>query len=163
MSKIINKIFSIAFLLFLITNYFLFIKGDILNIKQAFYEIPVYNEEMEFKEFYLEFNNMVNSKNFMQVFSKFQDLEYEIRKIYPIVYSNYNEELTKNLSEYSFDSIDNFTNYYISNLQKYNLDEDINNVNVYGIKIDKILIYTTETNIKEISKETNFTYKNKKA
>lgn len=152
MSKHIKKIFSISFLLLFIIYYYAFIKGDAFNIKATFYELPIYEDnEYTFNEYYLIFNNNLNTKNFGKIFSKFSNLEYEVRKIYPIVNTTYNEEITKKSSEYSFDNMNNFVNYYISNLKKYNLDEDINNVKVYGIKINKILIYTTEANIKEIS------------
>lgn len=152
MSKYLKKIFSISFSLFLLFNYFAFIKNDAFNIKATFKELPLsVNNDYDFNDYYLEFNNNINTKNFNKYFSYFNNLEYEIKKIYPISNSNYNEDLTKKLSEYSFDNIDNFTNYYISNLKRYNLDEDINNVNVYGIKINKILIYTTKLNIEEIS------------
>ncbi len=163
MSKNIKRLFSISFALFLIMNYYAFIKGDAFNIKQAFNELYVYEEnQYNFDDYYLEFNNNLSTKNFEQIFNKFQNLEYEIKKVYPIVNTNYNEELNKKLSEYSFDNINNFINYYISNLKKYNLDDDINNINVYGIKIDKILIYTTKANIEEISnKIKDSKYKNK--
>lgn len=163
MSKNIKRLFSISFALFLIMNYYAFIKGDAFNIKQAFNELYVYEEnQYNFDDYYLEFNNNLSTKNFEQIFNKFQNLEYEIKKVYLIVNTNYNEELNKKLSEYSFDNINNFINYYISNLKKYNLDDDINNINVYGIKIDKILIYTTKANIEEISnKIKDSKYKNK--
>ncbi len=163
MSKNIKRLFSISFALFLIMNYYAFIKGDAFNIKQAFNELYVYEEnQYNFDDYYLEFNNNISTKNFEKIFNNFQNLEYEIKKIYPIVNVNYNEELNKKLSEYSFDNINNFINYYTSNLKKYNLDDYINDINVYGIKIEKILIYTTKANIEEISNNIEGAkYKNK--
>ena len=59
MSKNIKRLFSISFALFLIMNYYAFIKGDAFNIKQAFNELYVYEEnQYNFDDYYLEFNNI---------------------------------------------------------------------------------------------------------
>lgn len=155
------SIFSIIFLSFLIINYIKF-----LNPKEK--TNPVFNELTKFVEndtdynfYYIEFKNKINTKNFNKIKEMLKNMDYEIIEIYTTPNQQYNEKLQNKLKRYSFDNLNNYINYYIENLRKYNLKEEVYNVEVFGIKIDKILIYTSKKNIEMIS-DKHISYKIKK-
>lgn len=151
MTKSKTSIFSIIFISFLITNYIYFIIPK-EKVKTVFYELTeIVDNDNDYNYYYIEFKNGINTKNFNKINEMFNNLEYEIIEIYTTPNAHFNKKLQNKLKKYSYDNINNYIKYYIEFLKKYNLDEEITNVEVFGIKIDKILIYTSKKNIEIIS------------
>ena len=162
MTKKSTSIFSIIFIFFLIINYIYFIIPK-EKTNTVFYELTeVVDNNSDYNYYYIEFNDSINTKNFNKINDMFSNLEYKIIEIYTIPSIKFNEVLQNKLKKYSYDNINNYIKYYIENLRKYNLDEEINNVNVFGIKINKILIYTSKGNMEIIAnKNKEIDYKEK--
>ncbi|MBQ7140164.1 MAG: hypothetical protein IJO32_01515 [Bacilli bacterium] len=162
MTKNKASIFSIIFISFLIINYIYFIIPK-EQTNTVFYELTeTVDNENDYNYYYIEFKDGINIKNFNKINEMFNNLDFEIIEIYTTPNIKFNENLQNKLKKYSYDNIINYIDYYIKNLKKYNLDEEINNVNIFGIKIDKILIYTSKGNIEIIAdKNKDITYKQK--
>jgi len=162
MKKKKTSIFSIIFISFLIINYIYFISPK-EKTNTVFYELTeTVKNDNDYNYYYVEFKDGINTKNFNEINEMFANIDYKIIEIYTTPNIKFNDILQNKLKKYSYDNMKNYINYYIENLRNYNLDEEINNVNVFGIKIDKILIYTSKRNIKIISnKNKNITYKQK--
>ncbi len=109
------------------------------------------NHPYNINSFYLLFDQyQLNSKNMGDVFSFFEDNNYEFRiyEIYPYVNPLWRETLI-NIERINFNSnnlleiIDNFYYDYTIELGKHNLDDDIEKSFVRGIPIRMVKIHTS--------------------
>ena len=149
MTKIFKSIFSIILITILIIQYFIFI-GNSNKTVSVFSEIN--SSVDDYSNYLVDFYDTLNTENFNEKFSILNNNDYEIKKLYLNINDTWGNDLKNKLSEYSYDSLENFIINYKNNLTKYNLAEEIPNVDVSGIKINKVLIYTSEKNIEKLKK-----------
>ena len=158
MTKFVKSVLSFLFVLFLIFGYYTFINQDI-EIKTVFSENISYDND--FYNYILDFKDTLNSKNFNNKFSILEKDKYQIKKLYVSVNEMWNEQIKEQLKEYNFDNINNFILNYKKTLQKHNMLDEIPNIDIYGIKINKVLIYTSKENIETITNKYNIKYEKK--
>jgi len=150
MTKIIKPFLSFLFVIVLIFQYYIFINNDNQTI-MVFSETT--SNMNDYSNYLVDFKDTLNSKNFNETFSILEKNTYQIKKLYISVKEIWNENLKKELNEYSFDSLDNFVSHYKQTLHKYNLSEEITNIDISGIMINKVLIYTSKENIQKLGLE----------
>ena len=150
MTKIIKPFLSFLFIIVLIFQYYIFINNDNQTI-MVFSETT--SNMNDYSNYLVDFKDTLNSKNFNETFSILEKNTYQIKKLYISVKEIWNENLKKELNEYSFDSLDNFVSHYKQTLHKYNLSEEITNIDISGIMINKVLIYTSKENIQKLGLE----------
>jgi hypothetical protein len=129
--------------------------NDILTEKVVKYLTDDINAMVEqpktFNNYYLLFDQYkLNTKNFIKIFSFFNqyNYEYHIMAIYPYINPLYQSILTKieriSLKNYNLNNIlDQFYQTYTNELTKYNLDYELESSFVNGITIRMIKIYTS--------------------
>lgn len=147
MTKFLKYIFSIVLIFIFVFTYYTSNKNNI--------SISVFNQKDSVDNTYayyeVIFENGLNSKNINKYFKTLNKNEYKINTIYPKINGNWNNDLKENLNTIDYTNLEKITEYYINHLEKYNLYEDINSVKVYGFTIDKVIIYTSYSNIKILS------------
>jgi len=161
MTKFLKRIFSLIFISFLMLQYMIFISDNNNKTVTVFSEAVNYSQN--YSEYLVELNGSLSTKNFNNFFAVLNKDEYKIKEIYPNYNKGWNNTVKNYISYYSYDNLENFMNYYKNKLKENNLEEEISNADVYGIKIDKILIYTTEANIEKLKNNyPNIEYKKTK-
>jgi len=158
MTKIVRPILSFLFVIVLIFQYYMFIDKD--NQTTMVFSETV-SDINDYSNYLVDFKDTLNSKNFNEKFSLLNKNQYQIKKLYLSVKEIWNEELKKELGEYSFDNLENFISYYKKNLQKNNISEEIPNIDISGIIINKVLIYTSKENIRILEQQYNIEYEKK--
>lgn len=158
MTKIVKPILSFLFIFTLIYNYYIFMDNN-NNTMAVFNESN--SENFNFSNYLIDFKGTLNSKNFNEKFSILENNKFEIKKLYLSTKDNWNNIVKNKLQEYSFDNIENFISNYKKELQRNNLIDEIPNIDIYGIKINKVLIYTSKENIKKLMDKYNIGYEKK--
>lgn len=158
MTKIVKPSLSFIFITGLILNYYIFI-----NINNN--TITTFNESnsdmFNYSNYLLDFKNTLNTKNFNKKISILEKKQYKIKMLYMNVNKTWDNNLIEKISEYSFDNINNFIKYYKEQLKNHNLIEEVPNIDIFGIKISRVLIYTSKENIEKLVKSYNITYEKK--
>lgn len=158
MTKFVKPILSFIFVLFLIFGYYTFINKGI-ETKTVFSENISYDNN--FYNYILDFKDTLNSKNFTNKFSILEKDKYQIKKLYVSVNEMWSDKIKEQLKEYNFDNINNFILNYKKTLQRNNMSDEIPNIDISGIKINKVLIYTSKENIETITNKYNIKYEKK--
>ncbi len=114
-----------------------------------------------YSEYLVDFKNTLSSKNFNEKFSILEKNKYQIKKLYSNIRETWNEKIKEELKEYSFDNLENFVSHYKNILQKNNLSDEIPNIDISGIIINKILIYTSKEEIDKLKQQYNIEYQKK--
>ncbi len=160
MTKFSKYILSIVFLIILFIQYFTFIKNN--NNTVSVFNQNKNQTNNEFNYYELTFKNGINIKNMKNYFSKLKSNEYKINIVTPKINPAWNNNLKENLESIEYTSIDKLFKYYLNCLEEYHLDEEINNTKIYGIEIEKLVIYTSNKNIKLLkASDNNLEYKQK--
>ncbi|MBE6152944.1 MAG: hypothetical protein E7166_01765 [Firmicutes bacterium] len=150
MIKINKSILGFLFLIVLIFQYFIFINND----EQTLMTFNENNSNINnYANYIVDFKDTLNTKNFEEKFFALEKNTYQIKKIYIDVNKTWNLKLKKELSEYNFEDLNKFVLHYKQTLHKYNLSEETINIDVTGIKINKVLIYTSKENILKLGME----------
>ena len=150
MTKINRSILSFLFFIVLIFQYFIFINND----EQTLMTFNENNSNINnYANYIIDFKDTLNTKNFEDKFSVLDKNTYQIKKLYININKTWSLKLKKELSEYNFDDLNKFILYYKNILHKYNLSEETINIDVTGIKINKVLIYTSKENILKLGME----------
>ena len=157
MTKIVKPILSFLFVIVLIFQYYMFIDKD--NKTTMVFSEAAFNI-YDYSDYLVDFKDTLNSKNFNEKFSILEKNKYEIKKLYLQVNEVWNEKAKEQLSEYSFDNINNFVSHYKNTLQKNNLSDEIPNIDISGVIINKVLIYTSKENIEKLE-QYNIEYEKK--
>lgn len=152
MTKTAKNIFSIVFIAILFIQYFTFINNSNKTIT-VFSEAN--SDILDYSNYLIDFKDELSTKNFKNKFSILKNNDYQIKKIYPNINEIWPNNIKEELSEYSFDNLENFITNYIDKLKKYNLSEEISNVDISGIRINRVLIYTSKENIKKLKSQYN--------
>ena len=152
MTKIAKNIFSIIFIAILFMQYFTFINNSNKTIT-AFSEAN--SDILDYDNYLIDFKDELNTKNFKEKFSILENNDYQIKKLYLNINETWNNNVKKELSEYSFDNFENFITNYIEKLKKYNLSDEISDVDISGVRINKVLIYTSKKNIEKLKSQYN--------
>lgn len=155
MKKNIKSILSFLFAIVLIFYYCMI---DDNNIKT----VSVFGETVlnmnDYNNYLVDFEDNLSTKNFNEKFSVLEKNKYEIKQLYLNVNELWEEHIKQKLSKYSYDNLDKFINYYKKVLSENNLIDEIPNVDTYGIKINKILIYTSKENINILKEKYRINY-----
>lgn len=147
MTKFLKHIFSLIFIFILMIQYIIFISD---NNKTVTVFSEAVNYSNNYSNYLVEFNGLLSTKNFNVFFNVLNTDEYQIKKIYPNYDKAWNNSIKNYISSYSYDNLENFINYYKTKLKENNLAEEASNVDVYGIKINQMIIYTSEANIEKL-------------
>lgn len=105
------------------------------------------DKPLDFNDYYLLFDEIkLTSNNFISMFSSLPLKEIDIKKIYPYISPRYENSLNKYIGVINFDSSDikkglnDAFNKYLNALNNYGLDDEINKINVHGLRIRMVLI-----------------------
>jgi len=147
MTKFLKRIFSVIFIFILMLQYMIFISD---NNKTVTVFSEATNYSTNYSDYLIELNGSLSTKNFNEFLNILNTNEEQIKKIYPYYNRTWNKNIKNDLTQYSYDNLNNFIEYYKNQLKQNNLDEEISNIDIYGIKIEKVLIYTTEHNIEKL-------------
>ena len=133
----------------------------ILSVSKTKTEI-VYKEitnDNEYKEIYLFFeNDILNTNNFEEYLKR-----VKIIKIYPYINPIYENKIKPNYS-YSFNyknhsyNLEKFKNDYIKKLTTIGLMNEVNEIQIKGITIKKVLVYSNLEELNELIKNKNIKY-----
>jgi hypothetical protein len=136
-------------------------KPQVVKNKPDAYEVIKYmNDELsnypnDINDFYLLFDNRkLDTKNFVQVFSFFNNYDYHIIEIYPYINPMY-QSLLKNVYKIKYEGTDlrdgvlNIYNTYLAELDKNNLSEEMDKVLINGFKIRMVKINLNNTVVGE--------------
>lgn len=136
------------YILFLLT---IFVLSIILKQEPV---MPVISyEDYEYSMYILEFPNKNLSTNNLEDY--FNDIQ--IIWLYPYINEIYKEKI--NYKKYFFEpisldeNINKFKTNYLNYLNKYGYKTDALNYQISGIKIDRIKVYSKESDIKKINIE----------
>lgn len=158
MTKFVRPILSILFVNILIFQYYIFVNSDNKTFAVFYEETSDINN---YSNYLIDFKDNLTTKNLIDKISLLGNNKYEIKKLYLKTNEIWNEQVKVKLSEYSYDTIENFVSYYKNILKKYNLADEIPNIDISGIIVDKILIYTSKESIELLSKNYNIEYEKK--
>lgn len=158
MTKIVKPILSFLFVIVLIFQYYVFINND-NKTTMVFSETT--SDINDYSDYLVDFKDTLSSKFFNEKFSVLEKNKYQIKKLYLSVKETWNEKVKEQLSEYSFDNIENFVSRYKNILQKNNLSDEIPNIDISGIIINKVLIYTSKEEIEKLKQQYNIEYQKK--
>jgi hypothetical protein len=147
-----RKIFIFIVMTFIIIIVGIDYKPQVVEEKPDAYEVIKYMDNRlgdypnDINDFYLLFDSYkLDSKNFVQILSFFNNYDYKIIEVYPYINPMYQTMLNNiykiEYSGKSFeDGIANIYNRYMSELDKYRLSEEIDKILVNGIRIRMIKI-----------------------
>lgn len=158
MTKFVKPILSFLFVTILIFQYYIFINNDNKTVMVFSETVSDINN---YSDYLVNFKDTLNTKNFKEKFSILKENKYKIKKLYLSIRETWNVKVKAELSEYSFDNLEKFVSYYKNILQKNNLADEIPNIDISGITINKVLIYTSEESIKKLQKKYNIKYQKK--
>ena len=158
MTKFARSILSFLFIIVLVFQYYIFINNENKTVMVFSETVSDINN---YSEYLVDFKNTLSSKNFNEKFSILEKNKYQIKKLYSNIRETWNEKVKEELSEYSFDNLENFVSHYKNILQKYNLSDEIPNIDISGIIINKILIYTSKEEIDKLKQQYNIEYQKK--
>ena len=158
MTKFVKPILSIFLVTILIFQYYIFINSDNNSL-------VVFNEENQnintYSDYLIDFNDIITTKNIFEKIPLLKSDKLEIKKLYLKTNTLWSQKVKETLNEYSYDNLKKFTKYYKNILINNNLSDEIPNVDIYGIVIDKLLIYTSRENIELFSKKYDIKYEKK--
>lgn len=158
MTKFARSILSFLFIIVLVFQYYIFINNENKTVMVFSETVSDINN---YSEYLVDFKNTLSSKNFNEKFSILEKNKYQIKKLYSNIRETWNEKIKEELKEYSFDNLENFVSHYKNILQKNNLSDEIPNIDISGIIINKILIYTSKEEIDKLKQQYNIEYQKK--
>lgn len=158
MTKIVKPILSFLFVIVLIFQYYMFINN---HTKTTMVFSDTTSNINDYSDYLVDFKDTLSSKNFNEKFLIMEKNKYQIKKLYLSVKETWNKKAKEELSEYSFDNLENFVSHYKNLLQKNNLTDEIPNIDISGIIINKLLIYTSKEEIEKLKQQYNIEYQKK--